>query len=38
MIAGMTNDKNTLITYLKQSEVMQSYENNRQRIRYLQNE
>ncbi|MDR6677901.1 type VI secretion system secreted protein VgrG [Pseudomonas psychrotolerans] len=38
MIAGMTNDKNSLIKYLEQSEVMQSYENNRQRIRYLQNE
>lgn len=38
MMAGMTNDKNTLIKYLEQSDVMQSYEKNRQRIRYLKDD
>ena len=35
MRAGMHNDINELITYIKNSPVMQSYEKGRQRVKYL---
>ena len=35
MKAGMHNDVSELITYIQKSQVMQSYEEGRQRVRYL---